>query len=280
MISRSRSVTVKSLCEELGMSRQNYYKKRKSRDRKRINEKLLVELVRRERRRHPRMGTRKLLRLVSPYLPHLGFSLGRDRLFEVLRRHGLLIRRRRRGVRTTNSRHHFQIHSNLVKDEVLNRPNQAWASDITYLEIKGDKHAYLALVTDMWSRKVVGYDLDTSLEATGAVRALKMAIRQRPKGLDLIHHSDRGTQYCCHRYTDLLKKHGVAISMTEENHCYENALAERLNGILKQEYGLKHVFASVEDARKAVEQAIVLYNNYRPHLSLNYATPEEVHSAA
>lgn len=279
MISRSYAVTVKSLCYEVEMSRQNYYRKRKRRTRRRINEELLVELVRRERQRHPRIGTRKLLRLVSPYLANLGFSVGRDRLFEILRRHGLLIRRRRRGCRTTNSRHHFQIYSNLIKEKELTRPNQAWASDITYLRIR-DGFAYLALVTDVWSRKVVGYDLGVNLEATGAVRALKRAIRQKPEDLDLIHHSDRGTQYCCHRYTDLLKKHGVAISMTEENHCYENALAERLNGILKQEYGLKHVFSDADEARKAVDQAIELYNNHRPHLSLNYLTPEEVHSAA
>jgi len=280
MISRRYAVTVKSLCEEVGMSRQNYYKKREKCSKERVDETLLLELVQRERQRHPCMGARKLLNRVSPYFPSLGFSIGRDRLFEVLRRNGLLIRRRRRGCRTTNSRHRFQIYSNLVKDEVLCRPNQAWASDITYLEIRGNKHAYLALVTDMWSRKIVGYDLDTTLEATGAVRALRMAIRQKPKVLSLIHHSDRGSQYCCHRYTDLLKKHEIAISMTEENHCYENALAERLNGILKQEYGLKHVFFDVEEARKAVNQAIELYNRYRPHLSLNYATPEEVHSAA
>ncbi|NGX85404.1 IS3 family transposase, partial [Aequorivita sp. KMM 9714] len=164
-------------------------------------------------------------------------------------------------------------------DVVINRSNQVWAADITYIRtIKG--FCYLALLTDMYSRKIVGFDLSDSLELTGCVRALKKAMYHNKGLTNLTHHSDRGIQYCSNVYTNELKRKKIAISMTEENHCYENALAERVNGILKDELYLDQTFASVEEAKKATKNAIKLYNSKRLHLSLNYKTPNNVHQNA
>lgn len=261
------------------MSRQNFYKTKKLRQRKLVDEDLIVELIKRERRIHPNIGARKTLRLIRPYLCMLGISVGRDRLFEIFRNKGLSNRRRRRGCRTTNSYHKFRVYPNLLKDLEVTGPNQAWVSDITYLRTVNG-FVYLALIMDAYSRKIVGYDLGDSLEATGCVRALRMALRQKPEGSKLIHHSDRGCQYCCNMYIELLKDHDIEVSMTEINHCYENAMAERLNGILKHEYGLKDRFTNKKEAHVSVKQAVTIYNDFRPHLSLDYQTPTQVHGEA
>jgi transposase InsO family protein len=162
---------------------------------------------------------------------------------------------------------------------VLTGPNQAWASDITYVRT-ADGFLYLCLITDMWSRKTVGYHAGDTLEAEGAVKALDMALAQLPEGAHPVHHSDRGCQYCSHVYVGKLQARGLAVSMTEEMHCYENALAERLNGILKQEYGLGCEFRSKKQALAAIDQAVFLYNTARPHTALNYETPEKMHRKA
>jgi len=159
------------------------------------------------------------------------------------------------------------------------RPNQAWAADITYLRHRSG-FSYLFLLTDLYSRKIVGYSVKQSLAAEGALEALQMARRQRGLSPGIIHHSDRGIQYCCWAYTEKLQSRQISISMTEINHCYENAQAERLNGILKQEYGLGACFQTKAQVRQAVEQAVWLYNELRPHLSLNYQTPSEMHEKA
>jgi putative transposase len=260
------------------MTRQNYYHQRHMREREKVDESLVVELVRIERYRQPRLGGRKLWLGLQEELQRAGVLLGRDRFFKVLKGHQLLIKRRKSRCRTTDSRHGFKVYTNLAKDLVLTGPHELLVSDITYLRTEAG-FMYLALVMDAYSRKIVGYDCSSSLEAVGARRALKMALAQLPAGTRTMHHSDRGTQYCCHEYVALLAKAGVAISMTEENHCYENARAERLNGILKQEYGLGETLATTADARTLARQAVMLYNTHRPHTALGYRCPGEVHEA-
>jgi len=261
------------------MSRQNYYKQRSERQRRSVDEGLFLTLVRQERQLQPRLGVRKLRHVLSGDLSSAGVSMGRDRLFKLLRRHGLLILRRRRYARTTDSRHGLRVYPNRLKEAVLTGPHQAWVSDITYLRTR-EGFMYLSLVMDAYSRKVIGYDCHDRLESDGALRALSMALGQLPASASVIHHSDRGCQYCSHRYVQRLKRRGIQISMTEENQCYENGRAERLNGILKQEYGLGAVFLFKGDAIKAVREAVGLYNGRRPHEALGYRCPSAVHSAA
>ena len=261
------------------MTRQNYYKKRKQRKLRSIDTEAIVEVVHEVRSEHPRMGGRKLLIVLDEELKRLEIEIGRDRFFDVLRTHGLLVERKRRSTRTTNSYHTLPTFGNLLKDMTLSGPNQAYVSDITYIRVK-DGFIYLSLITDAWSRKIVGWHADDSLESLGCLRALEMALARLEPGQRPIHHSDRGSQYCCHLYVNRLREANLAVSMTEENHCYENAIAERVNGILKDEYNLCSVFLSKRQARKAICQAIDLYNTKRPHTSLGYRIPTEVHRAA
>jgi len=206
-------------------------------------------------------------------------KVGRDTLFNVLRKNQMLTLRKKYSCRTTNSYHRFYKYNNIIKDVEINRPNQVWASDITYIRtVKG--FCYLALITDMHSRKIVGYDLSDSLELSGCVRALNKAVYQAKNIKGLIHHSDRGIQYCSNIYTQILKRKKIDISMTEENHCYENALAERVNGILKDEFYLDQTFTNVAHAKRAAKNAIKLYNEIRLHLSLDFKTPNMVYNNA
>jgi putative transposase len=267
------------LCEIVGMSRQNYYKKRKTRSRRAIDEECILELVRQQRSLQSRLGGRKLLYLLKEEFLTAGISIGRDRFFEFLGRRRLLIEKKARRPRTTDSRHGFEVYGNLLKDVTLTSCNQALVSDITYIRTR-EGFVYLCLVMDAYSRAIVGYDCSDSLESQGALRALSMALKQLPFGKGVIHHSDRGCQYCSGDYTGRLKSGGHRISMTQENHCYENAQAERLNGILKDEYGLGECFLSKSEAYRSVRESIVLYNYRRPHQSLGYRVPMEVHEAA
>lgn len=272
-------MSVKALCGSVGMTRQNYYKERKVRKRQAINESMIIDLVCQERAVQSKLGGRKLLRLIKADLASAGVSIGRDRFFALLFAHDLLIEQKANYCRTTNSWHGFGVYPNLLKDLSLTGPHQALVSDITYIRTaKG--FVYLALVMDAWSRAIVGFDCSDTLEAEGALRALTMALGQLPDGCQAIHHSDRGSQYCCAAYVEALKGSGLRISMTEENHCYENAKAERLNGILKQEYGLGDTFGCKQDAYDAVGQGVHLYNHRRPHQSLDYRFPMAVHTAA
>jgi putative transposase len=270
---------VSGLCRVAGMARQNYYKQRRRRQQRQINEELIVNLVCGERAVQPRLGGRKLLHVLRSELDEAGVEVGRDRFFQVLREHELLIERRVGSVRTTDSRHSFRIYKNLLKDRPLSGPHEALVSDITYIRTE-EGFVYLCLVMDAFSRAIVGFDCSDSLEREGAMRALKQALRQLPVGSAAIHHSDRGSQYCCGDYVQALESAGVGISMTQENHCYENAQAERLNGILKQEYGLGGVFGDKGEAARAVAEAVTLYNWRRPHQSLKYAVPMQVHQVA
>ena len=261
------------------MTRQNYYKGRIKRKRQKVDEAFMLSLVQEERKLQPKLGGRKLLYMLSDELIKAGVCIGRDRFFAFLSKYSLLIERRLRYPRTTNSRHGFRVYENLLKDLVLTSPNQALVSDITYIRTD-DGFMYLALIMDAYSRAIVGYDCSDSLEAEGTLRALSRALRQLPANSKTIHHSDRGSQYCSKAYIKKLKRKGLGISMTEYNHCYENSQAERLNGILKGEYGLGRRFLRKSDAIQAVSEAVKLYNYRRPHQSLNYRYPMEVHSAA
>jgi putative transposase len=267
------------LCARVGMSRQNLYKARKVRQRKEVDERLVKRLVQAERALQPRLGGMKLHSMLREKLKAEDISLGRDRFFEVLKNQALLLEPLPKAPRTTNSAHSLPVFSNLVKDMELTGPNQVWISDITYIRTRED-FAYLSLITDKYSRKVVGYHLGRSLESHDTLKALQMALNELPEGAKPIHHSDRGSQYCCHEYVNELKEHGLQVSMTELDHCAENAQAERMNGILKQEYFLNYEFRTVAQASKAVDEAVRLYNTCRPHRSLKLRTPEDVHARA
>jgi len=251
--------------------------KRRRVQRRQVEEETVCPLVRLWRQRHPRMGTRKLLNVLRPALKLKGIQIGRDRLFGLLREQDLLVPKRRNRHRTTWSG--AWRCENLLEKAVIDGPNQAWAADITYISTE-EGFCYLSLQTDVYSRYIVGFDVSTSLSVEGALRALNRGAKQqaeRPRGL--IHHSDRGVQYTCHAYRNRLRKLGFRSSMGQTGNCYDNALAERVNGILKDEYGLNHCFVSVAQAKRAVAQAIWLYNNERPHLSLDYQTPLAIHAA-
>jgi putative transposase len=219
---------------------------------------------------------RKLTKSLDEEFIKANLKVGRDTLFNVLRKHQMLTLRKKYSSRTTNSLHRFYKYKNIIKDVEVTRPNQVWVSDITYIRtVKG--FCYLALITDMYSRKIVGYDLSDSLELNGCVRALNKALYLAKNTKGLIHHSDRGIQYCSNVYTQILKRNKIDISMTEENHCYENALAERVNGILKDEFYLDQTFTNTTHAKRATKNAINLYNEIRLHLSLNFKTPNMVY---
>lgn len=272
-------VTVAGVCRRLGMSRQNFYAQRKRRQRRQVDEELIVGLVLQEREQQPRLGTRKLQHRLGPELKRAGVQAGRDRLFEILRGRDLLLEPLRGEYpHTTQSEHNLPVFSNRVKELEESGPNQVWVADITYLRT-AEGNLFLSLLTDRWSRKIVGYHCAESLESRGAQQTLEMALEELPAQARPIHHSDRGCQYCCHEYVERLQQRGLPISMTETDHCAENALAERVNGILKQEYGLGRELPSKAVARRAVAQAVRLYNNCRPHTALGYRTPAQVHGA-
>jgi len=233
----------------------------------------VIDEVRRIRKKQPKVGGRKL----TLDLQELGFQLGRDQLFDILRRNNMLVKKRKRVQWTTNSQHWFHKYTNLIKGMVLTGPNQVFVSDITYLRLQ-EGFCYLSLITDAWSRKIVGWNISSSLCVSGPISALKMALKNVPHPEGLIHHSDRGVQYCCQEYVKILKDHHVLISMTENNHCGENALAERVNGILKDEFLLNQTLPSFKIAKELTRESINTYNHTRRHMSLNYQIPAEVHN--
>jgi putative transposase len=261
------------------MTRQNYYKQQSSRQAAEVDAGLVVSVVQEVRRYHPRMGCRKLHRLLTPRLGSLGVKLARDLFFDLLRDCGLLVPQLPRAPRTTDSRHSLPIFRNLISERETTAPNQIWVSDLTYIRL-GKGFVYLALIMDLHSRKIVGYHCGDNLEAAGCIEALDQALKELPADRYPIHHSDRGCQYCCHHYVDRLRNRDLPVSMTEQNHCYENACAERLNGILKQEYRLGLTFRDLQQAQRAVAEAVWLYNNQRPHMSLEYRVPAEAHRPA
>lgn len=271
-------MTVSAVCRQVGITRQNYYARRQARERRKVDASLVVALVQAERKVQPRLGARKLHFMLQGTLAQEGVKLGRDRFFEILGEHGLLLEPKPAEYPcTTHSQHYLPVFANRIKGLEVSQPNQAWVGDLTFLRTEMG-FLYLSLLTDKFSRKVVGYHCGETLEAGGCLAALKNALTDLPAGAQPIHHTDQGTQYCSHEYVDWAQAHGLSMSMTQTDHCAENALAERMNGILKSEYGLGGRFKTKASAQRAVDQAVHLYNTRRPHTSLGYRTPQVAHA--
>lgn len=263
----------------MGITRQAYYKQCKQAAFILEQDLHILKRVRQQRMMHPRMGTRKLHYLLNQTTP---VQIGRDHLFKLLKIHRMLVSPKRAYHKTTQSHHRFHCHPNRLKagtDQLIpTQAEQLWVADITYLPTKTGE-AYLSLVTDAWSRKIVGYHVHDNLKTVSVLQAYKEALKQRKlKEVQLTHHSDRGIQYCAKAYQALHTKNGVQCSMTDGYDCYQNALAERVNGILKNEYLLQKPL-NLEQATRMVAESVVLYNTRRPHLALKYKTPDEVHQA-
>lgn len=260
----------------LGYSRQYYYKHCKEEQKRRVKERSVLSMIHAERRILPRLGGRKLYHQISPALQACGLKVGRDGLFSILKENDLLVKRRRSYITTTNSKHWLKKYPNLIKQLTVTAPEQLWVSDITY--IKTDEgNCYLNLVTDAYSRRIMGYSIADNMSTEAMKPAYEMAIRQRRCNHQLIHHSDRGLQYCSGEYVGLSESANILISMTENGDPYENALAERMNRTLKEEFGLGGLISTKSNAYKLVQEAVELYNNYRPHTALKMKTPQNVH---
>lgn len=264
------------LCGLFGYSRQAWYDNKKRQSGLQMQEVFILSLVKQLRKEHPRMGAEKLHRLITPQLLEHNIKYGRDKFYYLLREHGLLVKRRRRGPRTTNSNHFYRKYPNLIREIELMSSGRLWVSDITYIRTEKG-FVYLSLVTDAYSKKIVGWCLWPDLTSEGALNALKMAISGEGVKQGLIHHSDRGIQYCCNDYVNYLKGSKINISMTENGDPYENAIAERVNGILKDEYGLNETFADYHTALEAAKLGVYKYNNKRPHRSVDFMVPQQAH---
>jgi len=265
------------LCSLLGYSRQAYYKNIKTYETGRFQGLALLSEVETIRKEQPRLGGRKLYHKLDGFMLSHEISMGRDAFFDLLRDQGLLVRKRRRGKpKTTFSFHHFHKYPNRAAGFIPTGPNQLWVSDITYVRLR-KKFAYLSLITDAYSRKIVGFNLCKTLSASGCLVALQMAIKHNPsRSRDILHHSDRGIQYCSNDYIALLQRHHIGISMTQSGDPLENALAERVNGILKDEL-LEDRYDLYTQAQPLVDRAVSLYNNERPHSSVDMLTPAQAH---
>jgi len=274
------TISMHLLCSFFGISRQAYYQHEWSLTEELFQIDLVVEAVKDIRTRHPRIGVRKLQSLLHPFFTEHSIKMGRDALFTVLSAQGLLVRNRKRHIRTTNSFHWLRKYSNLIIDFTPQAPGQLWVSDITYWKTGGNVF-YISLITDAYSRKIVGYHLSDSLHAEETLKSLEMALRDRKlnteKSASLIHHSDRGVQYCSFTYIKKLKKHHIQISMTQSGDPLENAMAERVNGIIKDEYLLNYQCYTLQQAREKLTEIVSLYNKERPHSSIGNFTPEYVH---
>ena len=261
------------LCGLFGRSKQAFYQHHRKADENRIDKERILLHIREIRDNLPGCGVRKIHEMLRRY--HQTCHIGRDRLFDLLREKGMLIRKRKRKKRTTYSDHHMRVYPNAVTDVIPVRPNEIWVSDITYLQYL-DKDYYLFLVTDAYSHKIVGWTLSDNMKVNNAVQALRMALRQRKDKNHLIHHSDRGSQYASYKYMRLLKRNGIMPSMTENGDPRENAIAERVNGILKEEF-FKYMQLTENNINKEIANAITNYNTRRIHYSIGLMTPEEAH---
>ncbi|WP_337045410.1 IS3 family transposase [Emticicia sp. 17c] len=259
-----------------GIDRQVYYRSIRRKRIKQDKASEVIKLIEDLRIKMPRIGTRKMYYLLNEPLRRL--KIGRDRFFDILRANHLLIQPKRSYRITTNSHHRFRKHKNLIDDLTINRPEQVWVSDITYIG-RRDKPCYLSLITDAYSKKIVGYYVADNLNTESSINALKMAIKQRSnRQQSLIHHSDRGLQYCSDDYQKLLKKNQIKCSMTQNSDPYENAIAERVNGILKQEFSIDKYSLNLKLIKQIVKESIEIYNNIRPHLSNYLLTPRQMHN--
>jgi putative transposase len=265
------------LCRLFGKTRHAYYDHGWRSQGKSLKDDIILQEVLEIRKKLPRLGTRKLLVMLEPKLLSHDIKIGRYYLFELLGAYKLLIRQPKRKVFTTNSRHWMRKYSNLIRELAIIRPEQLWVCDITYIRVQ-NHWGYLSLVTDAYSRKIMGYCFRKDMSTQGCVIALQMALANRIYPLwVLIHHSDRGSQYCSKEYVELLANEGIAISMTESGDPYENALAERMNGIIKEEFNLYESHLGFEQTHQRVIDSIAAYNGLRPHSSCDYLTPNMAH---
>ena len=267
------------LCGWFGITRQAYYNHSWKAFEVVNQQHIIVDRVKEIRENHPRLGTRKLFDMLQPFLKEHQIKIGRDAFFNVLYINHLLVRKRKRKISTTNSYHRFRKYPNLIRAFIPTAINQLWVSDITYWKI-GEKHVYISFITDTYSHKIVGYYVAKTLETDKSIQALKMALDSlKTKPTHLIHHSDRGIQYCSNSYVKLLQDYNVKISMTENGDPLENAIAERINGIIKEEYLHNYQVNSLKEAKELLEAVVDLYNNERPHMSISNLTPNEVHQS-
>lgn len=270
--------SLEKLCGLFGKTRQAFYEGGWRKEKESMEAALVLTQVALIRKELPKVGTRKLQYLLKDFFVQHHIKMGRDALFSLLMEEGLLVKKRKRKVSTTNSRHRFRKYPNLVRELELVRSEQVWVCDITYIALQ-KSFCYLSLITDAYSKKIVGYNLEATLETEGCVKALAMALSTRSafSKHGLIHHSDRGIQYCSTAYVQLLLSSHISISMTEKSDPYENAVAERINGILKDEFSLGKTFQNIHQAHSVVQESITLYNSKRPHSSIGYLTPDKAH---
>lgn len=273
-------ISLTTICALFGKSRQGWYQLAENKGQKQLQRTLVIEQVRQIKSELPHIGGLKMHSMLQKFLSAHQISMGRDAFFCLLKENNLLVKPRRLYARTTNSFHHFKKWPDLVQRRKAIMAEEIWVSDITYLKTKKG-FIYLSLITDAYSRKIVGYNLSRNLKAEGCIKAFQMALKSRlyPKR-PLIHHSDRGIQYCCDDYVQLLISQNVQISMTQNGSPYDNAIAERVNGILKQEFNLYQSFDSYQQAKDAVENAIISYNQIRPHFSCQLQTPQAKHASS
>lgn len=274
----NRCYSLQSLCRLFGYSRQAFYKQQRLQLLLQSEEGLILQQVINIRKEQPRCGTRKLLVMLQPFLSKSNMFISRDRLFHLLSKNKLLIRKRKRSTHTTNSKHFFYRYPNLVQHFTPLHAHELWVADITYIPMK-ERFAYLYLITDAYSRKIVGFHVSDDMRVTSAVVALQKAIDQKPADAIVIHHSDRGLQYCSNDYVALLKQHHARISMTQNGDPYENAMAERVNGILKTEL-ISESYPDLKAAMQHIARCITVYNYKRVHSSINWQIPNTVHAQA
>jgi putative transposase len=268
-------MSLQQICRLLGYSPQAYHKHQKKQLQQGINEQLLLQQIDVIRKQQPRCGGRKLFIMLQPFFSQYNITMGRDKFFDLLKRNNLLVRRIKRSVHTTNSKHHFYRYPNLVKDFTPLKAHELWVADITYIPLK-ERFAYLFLITDAYSRKIVGFHVSDDMKVSSAVLALKKALAQKPPEAIVIHHSDRGIQYCSTEYVNMLQQHHALISMTNNGDPLENAIAERVNGILKTEL-ISSYYSDIDAASIHISRCITIYNYRRRHSSLNWQIPHEVH---
>jgi len=274
-----KAFKVKYLYQVFGLSKQGFYQRIKRDVKRAEREYYILQAVQEIRKILPRCGGRKLLVYLDDFFQQSGITIGRNALFKVLRNHGMLVKKTKRFHYTTDSRHPFMKAPNLIKDSVITHSEQAIAGDITYLKTDAG-YVYLSILTDLYSKKIVGWCLADHMRADLTKEALKMAHKNKMfKEVETIHHSDRGVQYCCPEYKQLAAELGFKLSNTTQYDPYENAVAERINETLKYEFGLKRQFVNLKELKKAVAQAIWVYNHKRVHWSLGLRTPQEVHQS-
>ena len=270
-------MSLSAVCRQLGYSKQAYYKTKSNQQKKLCYRNMVKQKVLEVRKHLPRTGTRKLYYLLEKEFKREHIPVGRDKLFSILRDEQLLILKKKRYTKTTNSKHWLHKYPNLIKGLNVIRPEQIWVADITYIAIK-EAFVYLHLITDAYSKQIMGYCVSKDLAAAASITALQMALAKRKYKGALIHHSDRGLQYCSAGYVKILEQNNVAISMTQDGNPYDNAIAERVNGILKEEFGLYDTFTDIQQVQKQAGQSIFLYNTIRPNLSCHMHTPHQMHS--